>query len=136
MLLTIFRKYVSNAITKINTTAIKYYMFMSKKYLMISLDVQFTTKNKYMMLIPRFFSCTMWLLFTSYVHRLKSITEENVTNVRKTNRRVTCRQIKEILGLNAPLIRSLLKNHLHVAKLCCLWVQHNLTKNQKIRYVK
>lgn len=68
-----------------------------------------------------------------------SVTEENITAVRKMldkDRRVTYHQIEETLGLNAPAIRTILKEHLHVKKLCCLWVPHSLTEDQMTRRVK
>lgn len=67
-----------------------------------------------------------------------SVTEENVTAVRKMldeNRRVTYQQIEDTLGLNAPAIRSILQDHLHVKKLCSLWVPHQLTEEQMTRRV-
>ncbi|GFS92243.1 hypothetical protein NPIL_374451 [Nephila pilipes] len=38
------------------------------------------------------------------------------------------------LGPNAPAIRSILHDHLHVKKLC-LWVPHSLTEKQMTRSV-
>ncbi|CAH1984861.1 unnamed protein product [Acanthoscelides obtectus] len=65
-----------------------------------------------------------------------SVTEENITAVRKMldeGRRMTNQQIEEILHLYAPAIHSILHDHLHVRKLCSLWVPHSLTKKQKTR---
>lgn len=62
-----------------------------------------------------------------------SVTEENISAVRKMldeDRRVTYRQIEETLHLHAPAVQSILKDHLKVKKVCCLWVPHNLTEEQ------
>lgn len=51
-------------------------------------------------------------------------------------RRVIYRQIKKILGLNTLVIRSILKEHLQGTKLCFVWEQHGLIKDQKVRHIK
>lgn len=64
--------------------------------------------------------------------------EKNITNVRQMldkDKRVTCCQIVETLCLNATIIRAILKYHLHVKKLCFLWVLHSFTEDQKTRRV-
>lgn len=58
--------------------------------------------------------------------------EENVTDVIKIldkDRRVTYLQIEGILGLNAPVICSISKDHLHMKKLCYLWVPNLRPEN-------
>lgn len=46
------------------------------------------------------------------------------------DQRVTYEQIEETLHLHAPAIHSILRDHLKVKKLCCLWVPHSLTEEQ------
>lgn len=60
-----------------------------------------------------------------------SVTKLKIIDMRKMfeeNSQVN--QVEEIFGLNAPAIRSILKNHLHVTKLF-LWMPHSLGEDQK-----
>lgn len=45
------------------------------------------------------------------------------------DRRMTYRQIEEILCLNVTNILSILKDQLHVIELCCLWMSRSLTED-------
>lgn len=60
-------------------------------------------------------------------------TPENIASVQnllKENRRITYRQIEEVLHINAPAVHSILHEHLNVRKVCTLWVPHKLTDAQ------
>ncbi|UYV72290.1 hypothetical protein LAZ67_9002466 [Cordylochernes scorpioides] len=51
------------------------------------------------------------------------------------NRRGLTQMIEESLGIPAPEIHSILKDHLKVSKVCCLWISYSLTDEQMTRCV-
>lgn len=74
-------------------------------------------------------------LYCTTIHQLEDtekarrprifVMEVNVIAVKKCFTKTdecTCHQNEKNLGLNASTIRSMLKGHLHMTKLCCLWV--------------
>lgn len=65
---------------------------------------------------------------------ITSRTQEKIDAVRKLitiDRRITCRQIEEILHIGASTLNSILHEDLKVKKLCCLWVPHSLDDSQR-----
>lgn len=60
--------------------------------------------------------------------------EINITDIRKILdevRRVICRLTGKTLNLYSPTIRSILKYHLYVTKVCGVWIPYRLTEDQK-----
>lgn len=76
--------------------------------------------------------------FQSGRHRRQtSDTEENIIGTKKIfvkDKQVSSRYFKETLDLNVLAIFLILKDQLHVAYLCCLWVPHNLIGDQTTTY--
>ena len=70
---------------------------------------------------------------------VEAVTPENIAAVEKLlnkSRRVTYRQIQELLHIGAPAVHSILHDHLHVKKVCTLWVPHVLKEEQKAHRVE
>ncbi|KAF2905401.1 hypothetical protein ILUMI_00771 [Ignelater luminosus] len=53
-----------------------------------------------------------------------------VSNSITENRRISYRQIEEILAISAPSVHKILHEHLKVRQVCTLWVPHSLTVKQ------
>lgn len=63
-----------------------------------------------------------------------SRTQENIDAVKKliiADRRITYRQIQEILGIGASTLNSILHEDLKVKKLCSLFIPHSLSESQR-----
>lgn len=53
-----------------------------------------------------------------------------IEHVIRENRRVTYRQIQELLHVSSGTINIVLSEHLRVRKICCRWVPHSITDAQ------
>lgn len=61
-------------------------------------------------------------------------TQENIDTVKKliqADRRITYKQIQEVLNIGASTLNSILHEDLKVKKICSLWVPHSLNENQR-----
>jgi len=54
-----------------------------------------------------------------------------VNELVKKNPRITYEEIEEETEIHAPTIHDILHNHLQIRKICCRWVPHFLTEEQK-----
>jgi len=54
-----------------------------------------------------------------------------VSELVKKNPRITYEEIEEETEIHAPTIHDILHNHLQIRKICCRWVPHFLTEEQK-----
>lgn len=64
---------------------------------------------------------------------------ENITRVEKAireDRRITYRQLEELLNIPISSLHNIVKKHLNVKKLCTLWVPHTLSEHQKQQRVQ
>ena len=67
------------------------------------------------------------------------MTPENIAAVEKLlekSRRITYRQIGELLHISAPVVHCILHDCLKVKKVCTFWVPYALTEIQKLGRVK
>lgn len=65
---------------------------------------------------------------------ITAATDENVAAVRQMieeDNRVTYQIIRSTLGIGMTAINNILHDHLKVRKVCCRWIPHNLTLDQK-----
>lgn len=63
-----------------------------------------------------------------------AVTESNIDTVRQlieSDKKITCQQIRTLLGIGMSQVQNILHVHLKVRKLCTRWIPHDLTEDQK-----
>ena len=68
-----------------------------------------------------------------------AVTDDNIAAVRRMideDRRVTCAEIREALGIGSAAVTTILHDKLGASKRCARWVPHNLTEDQKAERVR
>jgi histone-lysine N-methyltransferase SETMAR len=63
-----------------------------------------------------------------------AVTESNINTVRQlieSDKKITCQQIRDLLGIGMSQVQTILHVHLKVRKLCTRWIPHDLTEDQK-----